>query len=84
MVVEVIFQTYQLDIFQGSKINDFWETGRSPIKQNIFDSFWQKRISVFQEFLPSSLPPKCENFFRHVISYSLYIILCLMLLILKS
>ena len=57
MIVEVIFQTYQLDIFQGSTINDLWETRRSPIKQNIFDTFCQKRISVFQEFLPSSLPP---------------------------
>ena len=26
-------------IRQGSKINGLWETGRSPIKQNVFDSF---------------------------------------------
>ena len=48
-IVKVIFQNSQLEIFQGSKINDLWETGRSPIKKNIFDSFWQNGIDVFED-----------------------------------
>ena len=70
-------------IRQGSKINGLWETGRSPIKQNVFDSFWQKGIYFVRKISPS-FPRKCEGFFQRVISYNLYIILYLILLILEN
>ena len=73
MVVKVIFQNEQLDIFQGSKITIYGKLEDQQSSSTFATRF--AGVYVFQKFLRSSLPHICKDFFRHFISYSLYIIL---------
>ena len=80
MVVKVIFQNQQLEIFQGSKIKICGKLEDHQLGKTFVARFDKSGFTFFPKFLPSSLPRICKHFFRHFMTYNLHIYLTLLLL----